>query len=490
MRFISRSLIACAAVAAFAALSGCATNPVTGTPDLVLSSEADEIKRAQQLHPIILQQMGPAYDDPRLQQYVNEVGQRVAKLSHRPDLNYTFTVLDSQDINAFTTGGGYVYVARGLLQYLNSEAELAAVLGHEIGHVTARHAVRQQSQGALTGIGAAAVAIFTGVPDLANVVNMAGTAIVRGYGREMELEADRLGAEYLVRVGFDPESMIDVVRLLKNRELLEIEEARREGRQPRVYHGTFSTHPDNDTRLREVVTAADKLTDGERVSHESERYLRMIEGLPYGPSRAQGVVRDNRFYHGDLGFTMAFPSGWNIENGRDRLTAMSAQKDHALQVWTVAPPPNTGPRELLSRLLAQTGASQGEDLSVNGLQGYTAVARSADTPFGRGPARYAVVYYNNLAYVFAAASRGSSGTPVGDPLFMSTIKTFRRMRQNEYPLAEPDRIKLVRATSGMRVEDLASVSKIDRYAVEQVRLLNDLYPDKQPQAGQLVKIVQ
>jgi predicted Zn-dependent protease len=149
-----------------------------------------------------------------------------------------------------------------------------------------------------------------------------------------------------------------------------------------------------------------------------------------------------------------------------------------------------GPRQLLAQLLSQSGASQGEELSVNGLQGYAAVARNASTPFGNGPARYAVIYFNNLAYVFAAASRGSSGTPAGDPLFMSTIKTFRRMRQNEYPLAEPDRLKLVRATAGMRVEDLASVSKIDKYAVEQVRLLNDLYPDKQPTPGELVKIVQ
>jgi predicted Zn-dependent protease len=187
---------------------------------------------------------------------------------------------------------------------------------------------------------------------------------------------------------------------------------------------------------------------------------------------------------------MAFPSGWNIDNGKDRLTAVSAGQEHALQVWTVAPPPNTPPRQLLSRLLAQSGASQGEDLAVNGLQGYTAVARNANTPFGAGPARYAVLYYNNLAYVFAAASRGSRGTPSGDPLFMSTIKTFRRLRENEFALAQPNRIKLVRATSGMTVEDLASVSKIAKYPVQEIRLLNDLYPDKQPTAGELVKIVQ
>ena len=140
----------------------------------------------------------------RCRQYVNEVGQRAAKASHRPELQYTFTVLDSEEINAFTTGGGYVYITRGIMNYLNSEAELAAVLGHEIGHVTARHPVRQQSQSTLSGIGAAAVGIFTGSGDLAGLANYAGAALISGYGRDKELEADRLGAEYLVKVGSRP----------------------------------------------------------------------------------------------------------------------------------------------------------------------------------------------------------------------------------------------------------------------------------------------
>jgi predicted Zn-dependent protease len=472
-------------------LSSCATNPVTGRPDLVMQSESGEINRAKQVHPMLLQQFGGPYQDMRVQAYVNEVGQRAAKVSHRPDLQYTFTVLDSQDINAFTTGGGYVYITRGIMSYLNSEAELAAVLGHEIGHVTARHPVRQQSQSTLAGIGAAAIGVFTGSGDIAGLANYAGAAIIRGYGRDQELEADRLGAEYLARVGMDPDHMIDVVRLLKNQELFELQRAREEKRDARVYHGVFSTHPDNDKRLREVVKAAEKLHDGERETDAGrERYLQVIQGLPFGTSRAQGVLKGNRFYHSDMGFTIAFPTGWSVENLSDRLVAISPQKDSVLQMQTQAPPPNTGPREFLSRILARGSASQAQALEVNGLQGYTTVARTAQTPFGIAPARYTVIYYNNLAYIFAGASKASSSVPAADPLFTSSISTFRRLKQREFALAEPYKIKTIRADESTRIADLAKASRIEKYPAETLRLLNDLYPDKEPKPGQLLKIIE
>ncbi len=244
------------------ALAGCATNPVSGRPDLVFSSEESEIKRAGQVHPMMLQQFGGPYNDIRVQQYVNDVGQRTAKVGERPNLTYTFTVLDSEEINAFTTGGGYVYITRGIMNYLNSEAELAAVLGHEIGHITARHPVKRQTQSTLSGIGAAAVGIFTGSGDLAGLADYAGAAVISGYGRDNELEADRLGAQYLVSTGLSPLHMIDVVRLLKNQEMFEVARAREENRKPSIYHGVFASHPDNDQRLSEVVKAAGKLPAG------------------------------------------------------------------------------------------------------------------------------------------------------------------------------------------------------------------------------------
>jgi predicted Zn-dependent protease len=480
-----------AALFAAATLSSCATNPVTGRPDLVLQSESGEINRAKEVHPMLLQQFGGPYQDARVQAYVNDVGQRAAKVSHRPELQYTFTVLDSEDINAFTTGGGYVYITRGIMSFLNSEAELAAVLGHEIGHVTARHPVRQQSQSTLAGIGAAAIGVFTGSGDIAGLANYAGAAIIRGYGRDQELEADRLGAEYLAEVGMDPDHMIDVVRLLKNQELFEIQRAREEKREPRVYHGVFSTHPDNDQRLREVVKAAEKLhSDSPKAEAGQENYLKVIQGMPFGTSRAQGVLKGNRFYHADLGITIAFPSGWTVENQANRVVAVSPQKDSVLQMQTQAPPPNTGPREFLSRMLARGSGGQAEALEVSGLQAHTTVVRAAQTPFGVGPARYTVIYYNNLAYIFAGASKASSGVPAADPLFTTTISTFRRLKQNEFALAEPFKIKTIRATENTRIADLAKTSPIKKYPVETLRLLNDLYPDKEPKPGQLLKIIE
>ncbi|MET0498277.1 MAG: M48 family metalloprotease [Steroidobacteraceae bacterium] len=473
------------------ALSSCASNPVSGRPDLVFSSEKGEIEKARQVHPLMLQQFGGAYDDVQLQQYVNEVGQRAAKVSQRPELQYTFTVLDSEDINAFTTGGGYVYITRGIMNFLNSEAELMAVLGHEIGHVNARHPVKRQTQSTMSSIGAAAVGIFTGSGDLAGLADYAGAALVTGYGRDMELEADRLGAEYLAKSDLAPEHMIDVVRLLKNQEMFELQRAREEKREPHVYHGVFASHPDNDSRLSEVVKAADKLGNGgDKVDPGKERYFKAIAGLPVGASRAQGVLKANRFYHANLGFTLAFPSGWRVENQAERLLAVSPGKESMMQMQTQAPPPNVGPQEFLSRLLARAGAGQGSSIEVNGLQGYTTIVRSANTEFGVVPMRYAVVFHNNLAYVFSGASKASSGVPSADPLIMSTVKTFRRLKAQEFAMAEPYKIKTITADGNTRMADLARSSPIKEYAPEKLRLMNDLYPNKEPKAGQLIKIVE
>jgi predicted Zn-dependent protease len=474
-----------------ATLSGCATNPVSGSPDLVFSSEKSEIDKARQVHPLMLQEFGGPYADARLQQYVNEVGQRTAKVSQRPNLQYVFTVLDSEEINAFTTGGGYVYITRGIMNYLNSEAELVAVLGHEIGHVNARHPVKRQTKSTLSNIGAMAVGVFTGSGDLAGLANYAGAALISGYGRDNELEADRLGAEYLEKTGLSPDHMIDVVRLLKNQEMFEVARAREENRAPHIYHGVFASHPDNDQRLQEVVKAAEKLQNvPDKVDPGRERYLQVIEGLPMGPSRAQGVFKGNRFYHANLGFTVAFPTGWTVENEANRLLAVAPKKDSVMQMQTMAPPPNTGPREFLSRLLSGSNAGPGQEIEVNGLQGYTAVVRSANTDFGVVPARYIVIFYNNLAYIFSGASRGQGQVPSADALFMSAAKTFRRLRDNEFALAEPYKIHTVRAGSNTRIEDLARNSPIEKYPAQMLRLLNDLYPDKEPQPGQLLKIVQ
>jgi predicted Zn-dependent protease len=374
--------------------------------------------------------------------------------------------------------------------YLNSEAELVAVLGHEVGHVTARHSVRQQAGATATGVGATIVGILTGSGDLASIANMAGTALVSGYGRDMELEADDIGAQYLDRLGYDPDAMIDVVRLLKNQELFEVQLARQEGREPRVYHGVFSTHPDNDTRLKEVVAAAHKVDTGEARPDGRDVYLDRIDGLPFGPSRAQGVVRGSRFYHADMGFTLAFPTGWTIQNQPTKVVGFTPQKDAFLELTALPVPPNVEPKEFLLRNLAGTPLTESGPLQVNGLPGYTAVAREVALPWGnRGPARYAVVYFNNLAYVFRGATRLNSALAATDPLFLSSVKTFRRLKDNEFAMAEPDRIRVIQPPPQATIESLAKNSPIRQYPAERLRLLNDLYPNKEPVPGQRLKVV-
>ena len=483
-----RLLAAVLCVAVMAA--GCASNPATGGTDVVTMSEKKEIEIGRQMHPKILQQYG-RYNDEQLQAYVNDVGQRLAAKGDRPELTYTFTVLDSAETNAFALPGGYVYITRGIMTYLNSEAELSAVLGHEIGHVTARHAVRQQSSATAAGVGATLIAVLTGSGSLANIANVASSALISGYGRDMELEADALGAKYVDRVGYDPQSMVDVVRLLKNQEMFEIQRAREENREPRVYHGVFASHPDNDTRLKEVVASAGKVAANEPRPDNRDLYLRRITGLPVGPSEAQGVTRGSRFYHPDMGFTVAFPTGWLIQNQPAKLVGVTPQKDLTLQLYVMPYPPGVTPEQFLSRNLQGTRTERGEPLEVNGLPGYTAIAQNVSLPWGnKGPARYAVVYMNNQAFVFFGSSRITTALASHDALLLSSIKTFRRLRQRELEIADPDRIRVVRATSQTTIEGLAKASPIEKYPAQQLRLLNDLYPDKEPTAGQAIKIVE
>jgi predicted Zn-dependent protease len=453
-------------------------------------SEKKEIEIGQKMHPQILQQYG-RYEDERVQNYVNQIGQQIAAHSHRPNLTYTFTVLDSDEINAFALPGGFVYITRGIMGYLNSDAELIAVLGHEVGHICARHPVRQQTGAMASGVGATLIGVLTGSGDLANIANMAGTALVRGYGRDMEIEADGLGAEYLSRLGYDPKAMIDVVRLLKNQEVFEIQQAREEHREPRIYHGVFATHPDADTRLKEVVDAAGKVQSANPKPPNREGYFRQIVGLPVGPSGAQGVIRGSRFYHADMGFTVAFPSGWLIQNMPAKLVATTPQKDAALQMYTMPAPPGVTPEQFLTRNLSGTRLEKGEPYEANGLQGYTAIAQNVASPWGtKGPSRFAVVYFNNLAFVFTGATRTGSALSASDPLMLSSIKTFRRLKEQEFQSADPDRIRVVKATPKTTIEDLARISPIKKYPAEKLRLLNDLYPDKEPKSGDLIKIVQ
>jgi len=479
-------------LAAAAALALCLAGP-QGAPATAAAADISksEIKRAQQMHVQITASQG-VYPDPVVNDYVRELGQKMAAVSDMPDLEWHFTVLDTDAINAFTTGGGYVYVSRGLLAYLHSEAELAAVLGHEIGHVTGKHPSRQQTQGTLAGIASAAAAILTRQPALGDLTAVAGTAIVRGYGRDMELEADGIGARYLARAGYDPEAMIRVVATLKDQERFEKDRARAEGREPRVYHGLFSTHPDNDTRLKEVIaTAGVAKVSATGEADNRERYLHAVNGLAFGSSRGQGMVRDNRFYHANYQFTMAFPQDWQVDNNASELVAVSPDKNHYLQLTAQAPPPGvTSPREFALRGLANRRLDRAEELEINGLDAYTAVVRGDASPYdNRSNVRYVIISFNNLMWIIRGASRADDPAPSGDVLFMSAAKTFRQLRSSEFRLAEPFRLRIVKVPEGYTMEKIAARSPLPEYSLEEHRLINGLYPNGEPAPGDYIKFV-
>ena len=469
-------------------LAGCATNPVTRQPEFVLMSEDQEIALGRRLNPQILEEMG-RYPDAALQAYVQSVGERLAEHSDRPGLIYRFTVVDTPDVNAFALPGGYIYVARGLLAHLGSEAELAAVLGHEIGHVAARHAVRQYTAATTMGILGAVIAGTTGVQGAGDLARVVSTAIVRGYGRRHELEADRLGALYLARAGYPPEAMLAVLRVLKAQEEFERKLAEEEGREPRIYHGLFATHPDNDARLKAVIEAARPLFKGvsDAELDYDEAFLHRLDGLVFGARREDGITRGNRFYHGPLGFALRFPVGWRIENAPDRLIARSPDGELLIQLTTTDLNRRLTPREFLQRRLGVRNPRGGRPLQVHGLPAYTALGR-ADTPWGRRTVRYVVVFLDDRAYILAGAARDPDD-PRRDRTTLETARSFHRLQPEERPLAEPLRLRLVRATPGLTYARLAQRSALSDHAEDILRLLNHDWPSGEPTPGRLVKVV-
>ncbi|OGT32921.1 MAG: hypothetical protein A2W28_01315 [Gammaproteobacteria bacterium RBG_16_51_14] len=472
--------------------SGCAVNPVTGQQDLVLLSEQDEIALGRQSHQQVLQQYD-VYDNKELQRYVQDTGAKIAGKSHRNNLIYRFTVLDSKDINAFALPGGYIYITRGLLAYLKSEAELAAVLGHEIGHVTARHSVRQYSAVQLANIGATLGSILIpgmNQPMTNQLVQVFGTALLRGYGREHELEADGLGAEYLARNGYDPEAMLDVIRALKSQEQFETQLAQAEGREPNIYHGLFSTHPDNDTRLQEVITRARKLKAAVPNAYSGQgQFMHLVDNMIYGDSPHDGIVRGRRFFHADLGFTISFPQGWNVRNLPDSLILVAPNGEALQQLSVEDINERIPPRQFMAQRLGLANLSREGAVNIHGLDAYTGIA-VINTDFGRRPARFNVIYFNNQAYILAGITKNPDAIGLFDPAFQETANSFHSMTPNEQVLAMPLRLKIMQTEESTNFRQLASQSPLEHNAEQLLRLLNGKFPEGEPHPGELIKIVQ
>ncbi len=470
-------------------LESCAVNPATGQGNLVMMSEKRELEIGLEEHNKVMQTM-PVMQDPELTAYVNEVGQRLAAVSHRPDLPFTFTVIDSPEINAFALPGGYVYINRGLMAYLNSEAELAAVLGHEIGHITARHAVQQQSSGRLaniaTGVGGIVAAVATGsgyigsqIMDIGSVWAQAGLS---GFGREHELEADTLGAEYVLKAGYDPQAVIKVVTVLKNQEDFNTKVA---NQQP-SYHGLFATHPRNDTRLQEAIASVGALPESSATLLDDTRFRTEMDGLVVGESQATtGTEARNRYYQTLLGYTMVFPDGWTLNETPTTVSGSSAEGTASLRVEVQRMQENKEPRLYIRDNLGIANLQKSEPLEQFRLQGYTGTVEKD----GRLQ-RIAVIYLGPRVFTFTGEIADATQAEALDAQLLTAIRSFRAIQTNERFAGNESRLRYVQVGEGFSWAALARISPVGNYPEETLRLLNGYYPTGNPEVGSWIKIVE
>lgn len=451
------------------ALGACAVNPVTGEQDFVIISEAEEIEQGRRYHKEIIATYG-VYDDPALQQYVNRIGQELAAKSHRSNLKFTFTVLDSPDINAFALPGGYVYITRGIMAYLDSEAELAGVIGHEIGHVTARHSVRQQGGQLASNILSILVTATTGDQTLGNLSQQLSTGLIRGYGRDHELEADRLGAEYLHTAGYDPENMLEVIGVLKDQEVYEKALAAKENRQPNIYHGVFSTHPRNDDRLKTVVRKAKKLSAKTYRDNNKAGYENLIDGMLWGPSVDQGIVTNNRFAHPELGIGLQLPRGWKVDKNPRFLEARNPKTGALVQIGVTALKKNESLDGLLKRL------TQNKELKVSKqAYGVTAITRAKPRGGDYQPARVSAITLENSQALTLFGTSGKDHFPDTDKRLLDINQSFQHLNQAQIDAIKAPRLKIVKRNV-QSFSVLAQKSALEYEAENTLRLLNRAFP--------------
>ena len=485
---IDNRLLTCAFIFSLLFINACAVNPATGRPDLVMMSESTEIKKGKDLHEKILKSM-PIYQDEALAKYVNDIGQKVAKNSHRPNIKYFFTIIDAPDINAFALPGGYIYINRGLLAYLDSEAQLAAVLAHEVAHVTARHVIRQDTAKKGTSILTIASVISTGSGILGDVTNMLGTAAVKGYGREMELEADGFGAEYLVNSGYDPHAMVETIGVLKDHEKFSRYRAKTEGKKIRSYHGVFSTHPRNDIRLKEVIAKAGTLPDNQINLNNKDQYRKHPEGLVFGINYDAKVkerpLEKGRYLHKKLGFSLLYPDEWEVHNMRQTIIAKPKDKTAEISLMVARVKSKQLPSDYLRSVLPNQKLTRSEDFSQFGLIGHTAIAYKDENKPGK---RVAVIFQGSRAYLLAGTVIQAQEGVDYDKLFLKSIRSFRPERVQPKK-RKSKTIHYVKANDKTTIEALAKHIKLGVYTEQHLRLINGLYPRKKVKAGEWIKIV-
>jgi len=443
------------ASAAFVALfaTACATNPATGKRQISLVGERQEVEMGREA----AEEVGTAiglYTAPQLNTYVGTVGRRLAAASERPQLDWSFQVVDDPAVNAFALPGGYIYVTRGLLAHLNSEAELAAVLGHEIGHVTARHSVNQISRTQLATLGLGVGMILK--PELRRFGQLgeAGLGLLMlKYGRDDENQADELGLRYMTKANYDPRAMPDVMHMLGR-----VSESDNTGRVP----NWLSTHPNPTDREERVTTKISQQHLG-GTTVQPEAYLRRIDGLVFGADPREGLFRENVFYHPEMAFQMEFPRGFETQNQKQAVGAISTQRDAVLVVTLTG----RGSADAAAReFFAQAGVERGGRWR-DSIHGLPTVSYEFAASAGQVPVRGLAAFVEHNGHVFQIL--GYSATPVWsryDNVFEDSIESFARLTDRRYLNIEPLRLKIVPASRLTSLDEIARNSPVDRRTLQ------------------------
>ncbi len=342
-------------------LAACATNPVTGKRELNILSPEDEEALGAQSDQGIVTQYG-VVDDPNLAGYLANLGNRLVIVSHMPDEDFVFRLLDDPVVNAFALPGGYVYVTRGILAYMNDEAALAGVMGHEIGHVTARHGAQQYTQQILLGMGTGVVAsVFGSVPVVSDVLGTGATLLLLKYSRDDERQSDQLGVEYATKVGYDTRPMAEFFRTL--------DALSGDQRLP----GWASTHPDPGDRYGTVLQLTSEWqasVGGGEFRTDRNGYLERLEGLVFGQNPRQGFVHDGVFVHPDLAFRFPVPDSWKLINTAAAVQ-MGAPDNKAVILFQLAAD-QSDPDSAATVFLQQNGFAEQSRRSLR-ISGYNAV---------------------------------------------------------------------------------------------------------------------
>lgn len=462
----------------------CATNPVTGRREFALMSEGQEISLGRELDVEIREEMG-VYDDQEVQDFVEAIGLRLAAGSHRPNLPWHFTVVDAAAVNAFALPGGYIYITRGIMPFLSDEADLAGVLGHEIGHVTARHAVQAYTRATGGQLGLVGLSIFAPSTRALGGLAESGLGVwFLKYGRDDELQADHLGAEYAAQAGWDPAGVPDLLTTLAR-----IEEVS----DRRGVPNWLSTHPQPADRVEEVAARVAELSASPAAADfrvNREGYLRLIDGLVYGDNPEAGVVRGNTFLHPTLRFELSFPVGWEIQNGQSQVVAKQPGEDAFMVLQLMEVERRRDLADVAVRSMREAGYTlvQGGADTISGLEAHVGTYEAEVQDLGNVTARVAHIAHDRNIFSFGGLAKSELYSRV-DRDFSASIRTFRPLSPDEANDIRPNRVTLYVVQEGDNWQSIAQRAGEGIVEATTLAVMNGYPVNEQPRPGDRIKIV-